>query len=69
MAVVADTYEQPSAFGVGKGRYRAGQLGSVLYFVFEVLLLVLALTHQVLYVLKVVHDVVKCYEVQRYSFF
>ena len=54
MTVVANTYEQPTAVGIGESRYRLGQLTSIGHTVFEVLLLVLALANQAEKILLVI---------------
>ena len=54
MAVIAHADKQPTALGIGKGRYRSCQFYGILHTVFEVLLLVLALCYQPQQVLAVV---------------
>ena len=55
MPIVANANEQAPAVGVGKSRYRLRQLTSISHTVFEVLLLMLALTNQAQKIFLVVH--------------
>ena len=63
VAVVANANEQPSTVGIGKGRYRTGQLHGIGHAVFEVLLLVLALLDKAQKILLVVHSVAKIHKI------
>ena len=55
MAVVADANQQPSSVRIGKGRHRLGQLTGIGHAIFEVLLLVFALTDKAEKIPLVVH--------------
>jgi hypothetical protein len=55
MTVVADAYQQTSAVGIGKCRYRLGQFAGISHTVFEVLLLMLTLMNKTEKITLIVH--------------
>jgi hypothetical protein len=59
MAVIANANQQPAAIGIGKCRYRLGQLLCIRHPVLEVLLLVFALANEALKVAPVIHFMCK----------
>ena len=54
MPIIADTYQQPAAICIGKGRNRLGKLAGISNTILEVLLLMLALTNEAEKILLVV---------------
>ena len=53
--VVTDAYKQPSSVGIGKCRYRLGQLACIRHTIFEILLLMFALADEALKIAFIVH--------------